>query len=103
MAAARDKLDPRHLCATCRAFPSTWTGRSGKDQGCFPGAAELVTDLRSEGIGVVFASNCSRHGSPLLCQQLADLGIAVAPPDVFTPFDLVGDEISAGWARCRCW
>ena len=49
--------------------------------------------MRNEGLGVVFASNCSRHGAPLLCQQLEDLGIAVAPADVFTPFDLVGDEI----------
>jgi len=57
------------------------------------GAAELVGDLRDEGLGVVFASNCSRHGAPLLCQQLEDLGISVAAPDMFTPFDLVGDEI----------
>ena len=41
--------------------------------------------------------SCSRRivrgTEPLLCQQLEDLGIPVAPPDVFTPFDLVGDEI----------
>jgi HAD superfamily hydrolase (TIGR01450 family) len=58
-----------------------------------PGAAELVADLRAEGLGVVFASNCSRHGSPLLCRQLADLGIAATPEEVFTPFDLVGAEV----------
>ena len=52
-----------------------------------------LSDVRNEGLGVVFASNCSRHGAPLLCQQLEDLGIPVAPADVFTPFDLVGDEI----------
>jgi HAD superfamily hydrolase (TIGR01450 family) len=57
------------------------------------GATELVTDMRNEGLGVVFASNCSRHGAPLLCQQLEELGIPVAAADVFTPFDLVGDEI----------
>jgi 4-nitrophenyl phosphatase len=58
-----------------------------------PGAAELVTDLRAHGLGVVFASNCSRHGSPLLCQQLAELGIATTPAEVFTPFDMVGEEV----------
>src|ERR1700678_2214204 len=57
------------------------------------GAAELVSDLQPEGLGVVFASNCSRHGSPLLCHQLAELGIATTPSDVFTPFDLVGEEV----------
>ena len=57
------------------------------------GAVELVDDLRKEGLGVVFASNCSRHGSPLLCRQLADLGIATTPSEVFTPFDLVGEEV----------
>src|ERR1700721_4510252 len=57
------------------------------------GAVELVDDLRKEGLGVVFASNCSRHGSPLLCRQLADLGIGTTPSDVFTPFDLVGEEV----------
>jgi 4-nitrophenyl phosphatase len=58
-----------------------------------PGALELVDDLRSAGLGVVFASNCSRHGSPLLCRQLAELGIATTPAEVFTPFDLVGEEV----------
>jgi 4-nitrophenyl phosphatase len=58
-----------------------------------PGAAELVRELRKEGLGVVFASNCSRHGSPLLCDQLAELGIAATPSEVFTPFDLVGEEV----------
>ena len=58
-----------------------------------PGATELVADLRSEGLGVVFASNCSRHGSPLLCSKLADLGIDTTPSEVYTPFDLVGEEV----------
>jgi HAD superfamily hydrolase (TIGR01450 family) len=65
-----------------------WEGRA-----LLSGAAELVAELRAHGVGVVFASNCSRHGAPLLCQQLADLGIATTPMDVFTPFDLVGAEV----------
>jgi len=58
-----------------------------------PDAAELVADLRSAGLGVVFASNCSRHGSSILGRQLADLGIQASPTEVVTPFDLVGEAI----------
>jgi HAD superfamily hydrolase (TIGR01450 family) len=76
-----------------RGFSFDLDGTIWEGPKLLPGAAELVTDLRAEGLGVVFASNCSRHGAPLLCQQLEDLGIAVGPPDVFTPFDLVGEEI----------
>jgi 4-nitrophenyl phosphatase len=58
-----------------------------------PGAAALVTDLRAEGLGVVFASNNSRHGSHLLRDQLSELGIEASPKEVFAAFDLVGHEI----------
>jgi HAD superfamily hydrolase (TIGR01450 family) len=76
-----------------RGFSFDLDGTIWEGPRLLPGAAELVTDLRNEGFGVVFASNCSRHGAPLLCRQLEDLGIAVPLPDMFTPFDLVGDEI----------
>jgi HAD superfamily hydrolase (TIGR01450 family) len=58
-----------------------------------PGAIELIADLRFAGLNIVFASNCSRSGSALLTQRLADLGITSAPDKVLTPFDLVGGEI----------
>jgi HAD superfamily hydrolase (TIGR01450 family) len=58
-----------------------------------PGAAELVRDLRAEGIGVVFASNCSRHGSKLLADRLEKLGVEASATEVLTPFDLVGAEV----------
>ena len=58
-----------------------------------PGAAELVEDLRTRRIGVVFASNCSRHGSNALSHRLAELGILATPTEVLTPFDLVGGEV----------
>jgi 4-nitrophenyl phosphatase len=76
-----------------RGFSFDLDGTIWEGPRLLPGAAELVTDLRNEGFGVVFASNCSRHGAPLLCRQLEDLGIAVPLPDMFTPFDLIGDEI----------
>jgi HAD superfamily hydrolase (TIGR01450 family) len=58
-----------------------------------PGAADLVDDLRAARIGVVFASNCSRDGSDLLSQRLAELGIVATPNEVLTPFDLIGGEV----------
>ncbi len=76
-----------------RGFTFDLDGTIWEGPRLLPGAAELVADLRREGLGVVFASNCSRHGSPLLCRKLADLGIAAAPSEVFTPFDLVGEEV----------
>lgn len=59
-----------------------------------PGAAELVQALREAGLGVVFASNCSRHGGEVLRDRLASMGIEAESRDVVTAFDLVGDEIT---------
>jgi len=58
-----------------------------------PGAAELVANLRGAGLGVVFASNSSRHGSALLARRLTAMGIDADDRDVVAAFDLVGDEI----------
>jgi HAD superfamily hydrolase (TIGR01450 family) len=79
--------------ADLRGFSFDLDGTIWEGPKLLPGAAELVAGLREEGLGVVFASNCSRHGSPLLCRQLAELGIATTPSEVFTPFDLVGEEV----------
>jgi 4-nitrophenyl phosphatase len=76
-----------------RGFTFDLDGTIWEGPKLLPGAAELITDLRRESLGVVFASNCSRHGSDLLCDQLAELGIIATPSDVFTPFDLVGEEV----------
>jgi 4-nitrophenyl phosphatase len=76
-----------------RGFTFDLDGTIWEGPRLLPGAAELVAELRQERLGVVFASNCSRHGSPLLCDQLTELGIAATPSEVFTPFDLVGDEV----------
>ncbi len=76
-----------------RGFTFDLDGTIWEGPRLLPGASELVADLRQEGLGVVFASNCSRHGSPLLCQKLASLGIATTPLEVFTPVDLVGEEV----------
>ena len=94
----RETLEHPAGAGACADSPLIWMERSGRGPSLLPGATELVADLRHEGLGVVFASNCSRHGSPLLCRQLADLGIATTPSEVFTPFDLVGEEVKRGSA-----
>jgi HAD superfamily hydrolase (TIGR01450 family) len=83
----------KNLLGDLRGFTFDLDGTIWEGPALLAGAVELVADLRKEGLGVVFASNCSRHGSPLLCRQLADLGITTTAADVFTPFDLVGEEV----------
>jgi 4-nitrophenyl phosphatase len=58
-----------------------------------PGAAALVADLRAAGLGVVFASNCSRYGAGVLRARLAELGIDATDAQVVSAFDLVGAEV----------
>ncbi len=58
-----------------------------------PGAAALVADLREAGLGVMFASNCSRYGAGVLRDRLAGLGIDATAAQVVSAFDLVGAEI----------
>ena len=67
---------------------TVWEGRT-----LVPGITELITDLRHERLGVVFASNSSRHGGASICKQLGELGIEAKVSEVFTPFDLVGQDI----------
>ncbi len=58
-----------------------------------PGALDMVANLRAEGLGVVFVSNCSRSGSQSLSHRLGKFGIRAEPDEVLTPFDLVGSEV----------
>jgi len=76
-----------------RGFAFDLDGTIWEGPTLLPGAVDLVEDLRAAGIGVVFASNCSRNGSNVLSQRLADLGIVATPTEVLTPFDLVGGEV----------
>ncbi len=79
--------------ADIKGFAFDLDGTIWEGPALLPGAVELVADLRSSGLGIVFASNCSRHGSNILCRQLNDLGIDTTPTEVVTPFDLVGEAI----------
>jgi len=81
------------LLRSLRGFAFDLDGTIWEGPRLLPGATELIADLRSAGLNVVFASNCSRSGSTLLAQRLADLGISSTAGEVLTPFDLVGGEI----------
>jgi HAD superfamily hydrolase (TIGR01450 family) len=76
-----------------RGFAFDLDGTIWEGPRLLPGAAELVDDLRASGIGVVFASNCSRHGSKRLADLLGEMGVAAAAAEVLTPFDLVGEVV----------
>jgi 4-nitrophenyl phosphatase len=76
-----------------RGFAFDLDGTIWEGPSLLPGAATLVADLRAAGLGVVFASNCSRYGSDVLCRQLALRGITATPAEVVAAFDLVGDEV----------
>jgi HAD superfamily hydrolase (TIGR01450 family) len=76
-----------------RGFAFDLDGTIWEGPTLLPGAAELVKDLREQGVGVVFASNCSRHGSKLLADRLEEMGVAASAAEVLTPFDLVGTEV----------
>lgn len=83
----------RELLRSLRGFAFDLDGTIWEGPRLLPGAIELITDLRSAGLNVVFASNCSRSGSSFLAQRLADLGITSTADEVLTPFDLIGGEI----------
>jgi 4-nitrophenyl phosphatase len=79
--------------ATLRGFVFDLDGTIWEGPRLLPGATELVADLRAAGIGVMFASNCSRYGAGVLRDRLAGMGIDAAMAEVVSAFDLVGAEI----------
>jgi 4-nitrophenyl phosphatase len=81
------------LLRDLRGFAFDLDGTIWEGPTLLPGAADLVADLCTTGLGVVFASNCSRSGSNLLSRRLAELGIVADPGKILTPFDLVGGEV----------
>jgi HAD superfamily hydrolase (TIGR01450 family) len=84
-----------------RGFAFDLDGTIWAGPALLPGAAEFVAALRGANLGVVFASNSSRHGSELLACRLTGLGIAACRLDVVTAFDLVGGEILRRLGRVR--
>jgi 4-nitrophenyl phosphatase len=76
-----------------RGFAFDLDGTIWEGPSLLPGAIDMVADLRRAGLGVVFASNCSRHGSSPLRHQLAEMGIVAQAGEVVAAFDLVGEEV----------
>jgi 4-nitrophenyl phosphatase len=81
------------LLRDLRGFAFDLDGTIWEGPALLPGAADIVAELRIAGLGVVFASNCSRSGSSLLSRRLSELGITATPGEILTPFDLVGGEV----------
>ena len=92
MAERRASGDPSSL-GGIRGFAFDLDGTIWAGPKLLPGAVELVANLRGAGLGVMFASNSSRHGSALLARRLTAMGIDADDRDVVAAFDLVGDEI----------
>jgi ribonucleotide monophosphatase NagD (HAD superfamily) len=84
---------PLHLLRELRGFAFDLDGTIWEGPVLLPGAVELIADLRAAGLGVVFASNCSRSGASVLSHRLAALGITAVPREILTPFDLIGGEV----------
>src|SRR5207248_6896013 len=76
-----------------RGFAFDLDGTIWEGPRLLPGATALVDDVRRAGIGIVFASNSSRHGSGVLCRRLAELGLVAAPREVLAALDLAGEEV----------
>jgi 4-nitrophenyl phosphatase len=91
---AQDRTSSSHgSLRDLRGFAFDLDGTIWEGPTLLPGAAGLIDDLRGAGVGVVFASNCSRSGAAVLSRRLAELGITANPAEILTPFDLVGGEV----------
>jgi 4-nitrophenyl phosphatase len=92
MAQGRTRASTESL-GDLRGFAFDLDGTIWEGPTLLPGAAALIDDLRAAGLGVVFASNNSRSGAGMLSRRLAEMGITANPPEILTPFDLVGGEV----------
>ncbi|MGP0064305.1 MAG: HAD-IIA family hydrolase [Isosphaeraceae bacterium] len=76
-----------------RGFAFDLDGTIWEGPRLLPGAIELVEDLRESGVGVVFASNSSRHASEVLRDRLNQLGIFASADQMLAALDLAGEEV----------
>src|SRR5438874_7945507 len=76
-----------------RGFAFDLDGTIWEGPRLLPGATVLVEALRGAGLGIVFASNSSRHASAVLRRRLAELGIVAAPQEMLAALDLAGEEV----------
>jgi HAD superfamily hydrolase (TIGR01450 family) len=76
-----------------RGFAFDLDGTIWEGPRLLPGATELVEDLREAGLGVVFASNSSRHASGVLRHRLDGLGIRSSADQMLAALDLAGEQV----------
>jgi 4-nitrophenyl phosphatase len=76
-----------------RGFALDLDGTVWEGPRLLPGAVELVEDLRGARIGVLFASNSSRHASGVLRNRLAGLGIVASSEEMLAALDLAGEDV----------
>lgn len=76
-----------------RGFAFDLDGTIWEGPRLMPGAVELVGELRGAGLGVVFASNSSRHGAGVLRSRLVELGIDAGVREMLAALDLAGEEV----------
>ena len=76
-----------------RGFAFDLDGTIWEGPRLLPGATALVEAIRGEGLGIVFASNSSRHASAVLRGRLAELGIVAASQEMLAALDLAGEEV----------
>ena len=97
---ARSREDSQDL----RGFAFDLDGTIWEGPRLLPGAVELVADLRAAGLGVVFASNCSRHGSGVLCDASSPTWASSRRPTRCSrPSTWPARKSGDGWGRCRSW
>jgi 4-nitrophenyl phosphatase len=92
MTQGRERSVSRRL-RDLRGFALDLDGTIWEGPSLLPGAAELVADLRGAGLGVVFASNSSRHASGVLRWRLEELGIVATAEEMLAALDLAGEEV----------
>lgn len=78
---------------TIRGFAFDLDGTIWAGPRLLPGATELVTDLKANGVPVVFATNSSQKGARTVAATLSRLGLAAGPLDVVTALDLTAGEV----------
>lgn len=82
-----------HRLREIRGFAFDLDGTIWAGPRLLPGAIELVESVRTAGLGVVFASNGSRHGPGRIAGRLKKLGIENDLSEIVTAFNLAGEEI----------
>jgi HAD superfamily hydrolase (TIGR01450 family) len=84
----------RKALAEARGFVFDLDGCVWTGEVLVPGAAEVLTLLRSQGRGISFLTNNSRARARTLQLKLERLGVEAATYEVLTPLEILGEVIA---------